>query len=211
MASINVLNIIPKTVNNKFTDGFKFEIVFEVLSELKKEIEWKMVYIGSANDPKLDQELESVEIGPLQLGTMKFELEGEAPDASKIPKNDIVGVTALLLCCSYNNQEFFRCGYYINNFYANEELAYNPPEEPDINLLSRSLLADKPRITVFSIDWDDEKANKSEVENELNNDFMFKDGKMNQEDFEKLKNTNNNNCSFKNESNKSQNTLPSEA
>ena len=48
MASINILNIIPKTTINKFTDPFSFEIIFEVLAELTKEMEWKMRYIGSA-------------------------------------------------------------------------------------------------------------------------------------------------------------------
>ena len=53
MASVNVLNIIPKTTINKFSDPFSFEIIFEVLSELKKEMEWKMIYIGSAEDKKI--------------------------------------------------------------------------------------------------------------------------------------------------------------
>lgn len=40
-----------------------------------------------------------------------------APNPNLISKADIVGVTAILLTCSYNNQEFFRVGYYVNNFY----------------------------------------------------------------------------------------------
>ena len=60
MSSINILNIIPKTTTSKFTDPFSFEIIFEVLSELKKEIEWKMIYIGSAEDKKYDQILETI-------------------------------------------------------------------------------------------------------------------------------------------------------
>jgi histone chaperone ASF1 len=60
-----------------------------------------------------------------------------------------VGVTALLLTASYNNQEFFRVGYYVNNFYEDPELNENPPTDPDINKLTRHILAEKPRVTKF--------------------------------------------------------------
>lgn len=109
MASINILNIIPKNITCKFTEPFSFEVIFEVLSELKKEMEWKMIYIGSAEDKKYDQVLETIEIdGPFHLGSMKFEFIGEAPDINQIPETEVLGVTAIILCCSYNNQEFFR-------------------------------------------------------------------------------------------------------
>ena len=190
MASINILNIIPKNTTSKFTDPFSFEIIFEVLSNLKKEIEWKMIYIGSAEDKKYDQILETIEIdGPFHLGSMKFEFIGEPPDISKIPESEILGVTAIILCCSYNNQEFFRCGYYLNNIYDNEEMNLNPPEKVDKNRIIRSLLADKPRITRFDIEWDNENNiekvnNENKVENE---NFMFKDGKMDAQQFNLMK------------------------
>ena len=189
MASINILNIIPKTTINKFTDPFSFEIIFEVLSQLTKEIEWKMIYIGSAEDTKYDQILETIEIdGPFQLGSMKFEFTGEAPDISKIPESEILGVTAVILCCSYNNQEFFRCGYYLNNLYDNEEMNLNPPEKVDTSHILRSLLADKPRITRFDIEWDNENENKINDNNKEENDnFMFKDGKMDIQQFNLMK------------------------
>ena len=67
MASLNILNIILKTNINKFTDPFPFEIIFEVLSNLSKKIERKMIYINSAEDTKYDQILETIEIdGPFQ-------------------------------------------------------------------------------------------------------------------------------------------------
>ena len=194
MASINILNIIPKTTINKFTDTFSFEIIFEVLSDLKKEIEWKMIYIGSAEDTKYDQTLETIEIdGPFQLGSMKFEFVGEAPDISKIPESEILGVTAISLCCSYNNQEFFRCGYYLNNIYDNEEMNLNPPEKVDKNHIVRSLLADKPRITRFDIDWDKEPENKNiEQEKEINENYMLKNGKIDGQQCNSLQDDKNN-------------------
>ena len=50
------------------------------------------------------------------------------PDISKIPYKDAVGVTVVLLTCSYRNKEFIRVGYYVNNEYTDPELRENPPE-----------------------------------------------------------------------------------
>lgn len=183
MSSINVLNIIVLNPNAKFTDDLKFEVVFECLAELQKEIEWKVIYIGSADDEKFDQELESVEIGPLQIGTMKFQLDAHCPDHKKIPEGDLLGVTAILICCSYNNQEFFRCGYYLNNLYDNEEMNLNQPEQVQIDHVVRSILAEKPRITKFNIDWDNET---KQIPTYNNFNYMFKEGKMAQEEFKQL-------------------------
>ena len=191
MSSVNVLNIIPKNPITKFTDIYSFEIIFEVLSELKKEIEWKMVYITS-DDQKNDQILNEIQIDPpSQLGQMKFEFTGDAPIISKIPENDVIGVAAILLCCSYNEQEFFRCGYYLNITYDNEEMNINLPEKIDVNHLIRNLLADKPRIVRYEIDWegDSKKLNK----NDEVGHFMFNEGKMNQEKFKALEKDKNNN------------------
>ena len=83
---------------------------------------------------------------------MLFTLEGTCPDASALPANDIVGVTAILLTCSYNGtQEFFRVGYYVNNSYSDEfpELQENPPAAPVIEKLTRHILVEKPRVTKF--------------------------------------------------------------
>ena len=76
MSSINILNIKPKTTINKFSDPFSFEIIFEVLSELTKELEWKMIYIGNAENTQYDQILETIEIdGPFKklLISLKYQ------------------------------------------------------------------------------------------------------------------------------------------
>ena len=62
----------------------------------------------------------------------------------------------MLLTCSYkDSQEFLRVGYYVNVEYDTPEMNENPPQTPDINHLTRSILAEKPRVTKFHIDWDD--------------------------------------------------------
>ena len=84
------------------------------------ELEWKLVYVGAADDEKLDQELDSVLVGPIAIGKNEFDFvvrfasarcfcrtrvsrcahfctaltlccpQAPAPDASKIPKKDLM-------------------------------------------------------------------------------------------------------------------------
>ena len=62
------------------------------------------------------------------------------------------------MTCSYNNQEFFRVGYYVNNYYEDQELNENPPLVPEVDKLTRHILVEKPRVTKFQIQWEDEAA-----------------------------------------------------
>jgi histone chaperone ASF1 len=84
--------------------------------------------------------------------------QADPPNFQLIPPDDIVGVTVILLTCSYKSQEFLRVGYYVNNEYLEDELRDNPPDVPLIDRLHRSILADKPRVTKFNINWDGEQA-----------------------------------------------------
>ena len=59
------------------------------------------------------------------------------------------------MTCSYHDQEFFRVGYYVNNFYEDPELNENPPSVPEISKLTRHILIEKPRVTKFQVEWDD--------------------------------------------------------
>jgi hypothetical protein len=59
----------------------------------------------------------------------------------------------LLLTCSYRGQEFIRVGYYLSNEYDNEEMRLNPPEVPQPQLIVRNILDERPRVTLFAIDW----------------------------------------------------------
>ena len=91
-----------------------------------------------------------------QPGQMRFVFEAPAPQPGRLPESDTVGVTAVLLTCSYKeNQEFLRVGYYVNIEYDNQEMIDNPPARPDISRLTRHILAEKPRVTKFQIDWDE--------------------------------------------------------
>jgi histone chaperone ASF1 len=56
-------------------------------------------------------------------------------------------VTVVLLSCLYNEKEFVRVGYYVNNEYTDEQLRENPPEQVLVDQLQRNILADKPKVT----------------------------------------------------------------
>jgi len=80
-------------------------------------------------------------------------MQAEPPEPEKIPEEDIIGVTVLLLTCSYLGQEFTRVGYYVSNDYIDENLREedDPPAKVQVHQVQRNILADKPRVTKFPI------------------------------------------------------------
>ena len=105
------------------------------------------------NSSELDQELDSLLVGPVPVGVNKFIFEADAPDLKKIPQSEILGVTVILLTCSYDSREFVRVGYYVNNEYDSDELNADPPAKVIIERVRRNVLAEKPRVTRFAIKW----------------------------------------------------------
>ena len=117
------------------------------------DLEWKLIYVSSPGNEELDQELDDCLVGPVPMGVNSFEFEGSPPDPSKIPSEDVLGVTALILTGSYNDQEFVRVGYYQNTEYDNEEMRAAEKIEPIMfERLQRDISA-KPRVTRFQIKW----------------------------------------------------------
>lgn len=117
------------------------------------DLEWKIIYVGSAEDPNYDQVLEEVFVGPVPIGINKFVLQANAPEYRNIKNEDLIGVTVALVTCSYIEQEFVRIGYFVNNEYNEPYDLENPPNPVDINKLFRNILANEPRVTRFAIDW----------------------------------------------------------
>lgn len=71
-------------------------------------------------------------------------------------------MTVILLSCSYDEREFVRVGYYVNNEYTDTSMNEEPPAKPEIEKIRRNILADKPRVTRFQIKWDSEESAPSE-------------------------------------------------
>ncbi|KAK3305778.1 histone chaperone [Chaetomium strumarium] len=156
MSVVSLLGV--NVLNNpaKFTDKYEFEITFECLEPLQKDLEWKLTYVGSAQSDHYDQELDSLLVGPIPVGINKFVFEADPPDTKRIPIDELLGVTVILLTCAYDGREFVRVGYYVNNEYESEELVNDPPAKPVFEKIRRNILAEKPRVTRFAIKWDSE-------------------------------------------------------
>lgn len=170
MALVNVVNMVVLDNPTCFTSPFQFEITFECLQELDDDLEWKVLYVGSAQDAAKDQILDEILVGPVPVGVNKFVLQADAPDPSQLIQEDLLGVTVVLVTCSYKEREFVRVGYYVNNEYHDPNAPATPATNPDgtpadpppipnpvpLERIQRQILADKPRVTKFPIAWGDE-------------------------------------------------------
>ena len=96
-----------------FLPSFFLHLIYSFYYNLyyKPDLEWKVVYVGSAESSSHDQILDEILVGPVPVGINKFILQADAPDPSTIPQNDILGVTVILVTCSYWEREFVRVGY----------------------------------------------------------------------------------------------------
>ncbi|XP_066986025.1 histone chaperone asf1 [Macrobrachium rosenbergii] len=155
MAKVHIVNVVVLDNPSPFFNPFQFEITFECVEDLQEDLEWKIIYVGSAESENYDQILDTVYVGPVPEGKHMFVFQADPPDQSKIPVGDAVGVTVVLLTCGYKGQEFVRVGYYVNNSYTDPELQENPPDIPQFDKLQRNILGSQPRVTKFKIDWDD--------------------------------------------------------
>ncbi|KAF4126058.1 histone chaperone ASF1 [Geosmithia morbida] len=176
MSVVSLLGV--KVLNNpaKLTDKYEFEITFECLEQLEKDLEWKLTYVGSATSDQYDQELDSLLVGPIPVGVNKFVFEADAPNTTRIPETDILGVTVILLTCAYDGREFVRVGYYVNNEYDSDELNAEPPAKPLIDRVKRNVLAEKPRVTRFAIKWDSDASAPAEYPPEQPEADLVADG-----------------------------------
>jgi len=155
MAKVNITNVEVLKNPADFLDPVKFRITFECYEALEDDLEWRLTYVSSAYNVNLDQVLDSILVGPVPQGKHQFVFEADAPSTSRIPVEDVVGVTVIIISCLYHEQQFIRVGYYVNVEYADEELKLTPPDSPVYDKLRRTIIGDSPRVTRFAIDWGD--------------------------------------------------------
>jgi histone chaperone ASF1 len=108
MANIHLCSIVALNNPASFNSSLEFEITFECLQDLPEDLEWKLIYVGSAKSTEFDQILDTIYVGPVPEGRHKFVFSTDPPNPTKIPVTDIVGVTVILLTCSYKSKEFIR-------------------------------------------------------------------------------------------------------
>lgn len=146
-----------------------------------------MTYVGNAEDSKYDQTLEEAMVGPVPVGVNRFVLQSPPPNPSLIQNQDLIGVTVILLSCSYLDQKFVQIGYFVNNEYADPVDPENYPNPVDISKLYRSILANEPRVTRFPIDWTGANPATAELEQgaeEVVDDAMEEDEEDGEEEEE---------------------------
>lgn len=167
MAKVQLGNVVVLDNPSPFLNPFQFELTFECIEELKEDLEWRMIYVGSAESEEHDQVLDTIYVGPVPEGRHMFVFQADPPDVTKIPVADALGVTVVLLTCSYRGQEFVRVGYFINNEYTEPELRENPPAQPQFDKVVRNILGTEPRVTKFKINWDDSEPQQTEEQQQV--------------------------------------------
>uniref|UniRef100_G3TZQ2 Anti-silencing function 1B histone chaperone n=1 Tax=Loxodonta africana TaxID=9785 RepID=G3TZQ2_LOXAF len=166
MAKVSVLNVAVLENPTPFHSPFRFEISFECNEALADDLEWKIIYVGSAESEEFDQILDSVLVGPVPAGRHMFVFQADAPNPSLIPETDAVGVTVVLITCTYHGQEFIRVGYYVNNEYPNPCFNQVAPSHWGRPQLQRNILASNPRVTRFHINWDNNTDRLEAIDNQ---------------------------------------------
>ena len=111
MAKVHVCNVLVLDNPTQFMSKLEFEITFECIEDLPEDLEWKIIYVGSAESEEYDQILDTVYVGPVPEGRHKFVFTADPPNPHKIPVSDVVGVTVILITCAYRGHvsSIFAC------------------------------------------------------------------------------------------------------
>uniref|UniRef100_G1QG69 Anti-silencing function 1B histone chaperone n=1 Tax=Myotis lucifugus TaxID=59463 RepID=G1QG69_MYOLU len=136
MAKVQVNSVVVLDNASPFYESFQCKITFQ-----SEDLEWKIIYVGYAESEEYDQGLDSL-VGPVPAGRHMLVFQADAPHPGLVPGADAVGVTVVLITCTY-------C-YCVNNEYTETELRGNPPVKP-FSKLQRDILASNPRVTRFYI------------------------------------------------------------
>ncbi len=175
MALVNITDIALLNNPARFDAPFEFDITLHLVARLKADLEFRLVYVGSSDSSDYDQVrtrgwraffsslfsaqvLESVLVGPLEVGQSRFVFRAPPPRLAKIPAKDVVGVTVMILWASYRGADFCKVGYYVNNEWRGgellaEQLTETEKKKLDPGLVSRDVLASRMKINKFAIDW----------------------------------------------------------
>ena len=80
MSIVTLTNITVLDNPTKATNPFQFDITFECIAALSQDLEFKIIYVGSAEDDKYDQVLDAIMVGPVPPGINKFVFQVDAPN-----------------------------------------------------------------------------------------------------------------------------------
>lgn len=141
---IKVCNVKVLENPSNFLQPFQFKITFTADEDLKNdEYEWKIVYVGSAESKDFDQVLLSESLGFYSKGQHDLILRSTSIDPDKIPKDELLAPSIVLLVGYHKNKQFFQVGYLVVKEYLDDE-------EPDViteyDKLQKTIVEDFTRI-----------------------------------------------------------------
>ena len=84
MAKVQITNVTVLDNPSPFQNPIQFEITFECIEDLTDDLEWKIIYVGSAESEEHDQTLDSVLVGPVPSGRHMFVFQGKFASARLI-------------------------------------------------------------------------------------------------------------------------------
>ena len=146
MSKVNITNIVASSQLEKFLSPFRFQISLDVECPLAHPLLLLVTYVGCAENPNYDQTLEQMEITIDSKGLMLLEVETNSPDPNSIPTiEDLLGPTVVILSVLYKEKEFFRCSYFVNNNYSENNVNVNN-NNIDLELVVRKISVDQPRF-----------------------------------------------------------------
>eukprot|EP00835_Amoeboradix_gromovi_P004899 NODE_414_length_9102_cov_0.404754.p6 type:complete len:181 gc:universal NODE_414_length_9102_cov_0.404754:311-853(+) len=160
---IHILEVKFNNDRSEFLDQIEMHIKYNAIETLQNDVSFKVAYVFDPQQPKYDQELEELSIGPIPQGVGEFTITCDPPKLDNVPVELIYGVQVLTLTLSYENQEFCHIGYYVNTSYKyeipfeeddNGHLTFKfPQNHPIVADLVRVIHDDKPRVTRKQIEW----------------------------------------------------------
>ena len=67
MAKVHVCNVLVLDNPAQFMTKLEFEITFECIEDLPEDLEWKIIYVGSAESEEFDQILDTVYVSKINF------------------------------------------------------------------------------------------------------------------------------------------------
>ena len=147
-SSISIDKVTICNPNGKFTDEIVFDIEFQCTKPMKIPVNWKVIYMGSADSHEHDQVTRSIDVGPTEVGVNRVVFRAKPPEAKKIPFDEFP-LAMINLQAFYKEQEFFHACYFVSNEIGNATTL----EELDLSTVVREIDTNQPTIHTYQINW----------------------------------------------------------
>lgn len=175
MGYLKLKSVEVDSTTKKLVDPLKFNFRFACSNEIKSGVEFTVLYNMDVHSDENDQVLGEVEIAPIPKGKIEFSIDADAPDVSKIPLNDIFGLTSILIIGRYKGQQFIRIGYIVDVGY---------PGIPSSKLIKNDIEEPSEEIEDGEEDEEDVEENSESIEGSDESSYVVKDEDENAEEAE---------------------------